>query len=255
MSSPWKELLGGLSNVIEIMRGEGAPPTAVRAVVAAALSYVDAELVNALVLRRDCCSISAVKALQGGLAVVKAWLTHIGRTWCGGPTEIAACLVHSQQAVAYLLQGKAGYARMAEHQSGKGGSAAVASLRTAAGALSLQQLYRMTEHQHDDWAERPGGDRGTLALLRALQAAMQAEGPGPTEAEEDQKLLLDSRAAFIRGLRSGRLLTEAARHFIQAPRGPNGAPGLSLLQRIDTCCRRMSLPRQLRGRPEFEFLL
>lgn len=41
----------------------------------------------------------------------------------------------------------------------------------------------------------------------------------------------------------------------QAPRGPGGAPGVSLLQRIDTCCRRMALPRQLRGRPEFEFLL
>ena len=42
---------------------------------------------------------------------------------------------------------------------------------------------------------------------------------------------------------------------MQAPRGPNGAPGVSLLQRIDTCCRRMALPRQLRGRAEFEFLL
>jgi len=50
--------------VIEVMRGEGAPPTAVRAVVAGALCYLDAELLNALVLRRDCCSVSAVKALQ-----------------------------------------------------------------------------------------------------------------------------------------------------------------------------------------------
>ena len=57
-------LLGGLSNVVECLRGEGAPPPAVRAVVHAALHYVDAELLNALVLRRDCCSISAIKALQ-----------------------------------------------------------------------------------------------------------------------------------------------------------------------------------------------
>lgn len=41
---------------------------------------------------------------QSGLAVVKEWLTHIGRPWCGGPSDIAACLVHSQQAVTYLLQ-------------------------------------------------------------------------------------------------------------------------------------------------------
>ena len=59
-----QELLGSLSNVLETLRGEGAPPPACRAVVHAALRYVDAELLNALMLRRDCCSISAVKALQ-----------------------------------------------------------------------------------------------------------------------------------------------------------------------------------------------
>ena len=63
----WQGLLGGLSNVVECLRGEGAPPPAVRAVVYAALHYVDAELLNALVLRRDCCSISAIKALQVSL--------------------------------------------------------------------------------------------------------------------------------------------------------------------------------------------
>ena len=57
-------LLGGLSNVLETLRGEGAPPPACRAVVHASLRYIDAELLNALMLRRDACSISAVKALQ-----------------------------------------------------------------------------------------------------------------------------------------------------------------------------------------------
>ena len=41
----------------------------------------------------------------------------------------------------------------------------------------------------------------------------------------------------------------------QAPRGPDGSPGTSLLDRIDKCCRHMQLPRQIRGRPEFAFLL
>jgi hypothetical protein len=62
-------LLGGLSNVLETLRGEGAPPAACRAVVHASLRYVDAELLNALMLRRDCCSISAVKALQVRVAL------------------------------------------------------------------------------------------------------------------------------------------------------------------------------------------
>lgn len=55
---------GGLSNVLETLKGEGGPPPACRAVVCAALHYLDAELLNALMLRRDCCSTSAVKALK-----------------------------------------------------------------------------------------------------------------------------------------------------------------------------------------------
>lgn len=41
---------------------------------------------------------------QAGLAVVRAWLGHIGKTWCGSPADISACLYHTQQAVSYLLQ-------------------------------------------------------------------------------------------------------------------------------------------------------
>ena len=63
MTSPWKGLLGSLSNLIESLRGEGTPAAAVRAVVHATLSYINAELFNALLLRRDCCSISSVKVL------------------------------------------------------------------------------------------------------------------------------------------------------------------------------------------------
>jgi len=52
-------------------------------------------------------SISLPTHTQAGLAVVKAWLGHIGRMWCGSPADITACLHHSQQAVAYLLQVRA----------------------------------------------------------------------------------------------------------------------------------------------------
>ena len=84
MASPWQGLLwGGLSNVLETLRGEGAPPPACRAVVAAALRALDASLLNALMLRRDCCSVSAVRALQAGLADVRAWVEYVGPEWAG----------------------------------------------------------------------------------------------------------------------------------------------------------------------------
>lgn len=54
-------LLGGISNVLEALRAEGVPAAAVRAVACACLRFVDGELLNALLLRRDCCSVSAAK--------------------------------------------------------------------------------------------------------------------------------------------------------------------------------------------------
>lgn len=53
-----------------------------------------------------------------------------------------------------------------------------------------------------------------------------------------------------------KLLTEAARYFVQAPKSPNSAsPGVSLLDRIEMCCRsNVQLPRGLRDRSDFIFL-
>ncbi len=88
MTSPWKGLLGALSNLIENLRGEGTPASAVRAVVHATLSYINAELFNALLLRRDCCSISSVKVCcgnVGGIVCDKGGDSDvIDCTWCVG---------------------------------------------------------------------------------------------------------------------------------------------------------------------------
>ena len=53
-----------------------------------------------------------------------------------------------------------------------------------------------------------------------------------------------------------KLLTEAARNFVQAPRGHQSAtPGVSLLDKIEASCRRnVQLPRQLRDWDQFAFL-
>jgi len=302
MASPWKGLLGGLSNVLEALRGEGAPPPACRAVVHAALRSVDAELLNALMLRRDCCSISAAKALQAGLADVGAWVGYVGPEWAGDPADAAAALARSGQAAAYLLHSKADCVRRAAK-----GFDVSSDLRRACPALTLAQVYRLTEHHHDDWIAGAGGGADTLALLRELKAAVDTAaaagdggGGGATtprggrlrsggstpftspgseaapdgasvysDADEgvgtlgssgggghadEEALLLDPHAAFVL---PRRLLTDAARHYVQAPRPyHSAAPGVSLLDRIEACCRgSVALPPALRSRADFAFLL
>jgi len=276
MASPWQGLLGGLSNVLETLRGEGAPPPACRAVVAAALRAVDASLLNALMLRRDCCSVSAVRALQAGLADVRAWVEYVGPEWAGEASDADAALQHASQAARYLLHGKDDCVRKAAKGFDIG-----ADLRRACPSLTLAQVYRLTEHHHDDWIA--GGGRGdTIALLRTLKDQVDAvagskssssttAGASPAKSEkttassasddededdddDEDSLLLDPSAAFVL---PRKLLTDAARHYVQAPRPyHSAAPGVSLLDRIEACCRgSVALPGSLRARPEFAFLL
>lgn len=79
-------------------------------------------------------------------------------------------------------------------------------------------------------------------------------GEGPLAVEKIpsyQHVLL--QAAFVL---PRKLLTEAARYFVQAPRGhQSAAPGVSLLDKIEANCRRnVQLPRQLRDWDQFAFL-
>lgn len=55
-----------MSNILEVLGSEGVPAPALRAVAWAMLRYIDAELLNALLLRRDCCSVSAAKVCGRG---------------------------------------------------------------------------------------------------------------------------------------------------------------------------------------------
>lgn len=254
---PWRTLLGGLANVSDVLRQEGLPGPAVQAVMWAALRFIDGELLNALLLRRECCSVSAARALQRGLAALKEISSLTGDAWAPGPEEAKKALEGSLQAVQYLIQGKDDCARKALHASE---DYVLGNLNKQCPALTLQQVARLTEHQHDDWLAGAGSGVGTqtLALLETLQRLI-AKGPGavpdssplqparnPTwvafgseKAEpkarevpsaekmglEEEDLLVDSAAAFELFRRHSpvtrKLLTLAAMAYVTVPGAEN----------------------------------
>ncbi len=69
----------------------------------------------------------------------------------------------------FFRQGKDEAARMAERGAGAG--EVVAALRACAPSLSLQQLYKLTEHQHDDWAESAPLPPSTPARMAGATAS------------------------------------------------------------------------------------
>lgn len=233
--SQWKSLLGGMSNILEILSGEGVPAPALRAVSWAMLRYIDAELLNALLLRRDCCSVSAAKALLAGLAELMNWVGYMGAEVCGEVSETEKALDRVAQAARYIVQGKEDCMRKAMK-----GVDITLDLARLCPALSLQQIYKLTEHQHDDWIVAAGTSVGTqnIVLLETLKRLMdeqqaRAAGQGldgldtglvPTTPSEegDDSLLADIQEAF---LLPRKLLNDAARCFVQAPAARAAAQG------------------------------
>ena len=165
----WRALLGGIANIVEVLRSQSVPPAAIRAVVWATLRYIDCELLNALLLRRDCCSVSAAKALQTGLTALQDVRSFVGAEWACDGNEAGRALERSLQASRYLVQGKDDCARKALR-----GINVLPDLARQCPALTLQQVHRLTEHQHDDWLAGAGSAVGsqTLVLLDTLRKLM-----------------------------------------------------------------------------------
>ena len=166
----WRALLGSVANVVEILKKENLPRPAVKAVTWAILHFIDGELLNALLLRRDCCSVSSAKALQTGLSALRDISTFVGLEWSCTSTEAARALERSSQAARFLIQGKDDCTRKALK-----GIDIMPDLLRLCPALTLQQVARLTEHQHDDWLAGAGASSGsqTLVLLEDLRRLMK----------------------------------------------------------------------------------
>ncbi|KAI3425379.1 hypothetical protein D9Q98_009143 [Chlorella vulgaris] len=255
--SPWQALLGSVSNVLDTLRVEGVPAPAVRAVAWACLRYIDGELLNALLLRRDCCSVSAAKALQAGLAELRGWAAYVGGEWCCSAEEAEGAIERVTQAARYLVQGKEDSVRKALRDVD-----IYADLARSCPSLSLQQVYKLTEHQHDDWIVAASSGRESIALLETLRrlmaeqrarsgaAAGQANGgsalqlAGQEEEEEEDTLLVDPREAFVLPRKS---VTEAARCFVQPPPPATGSGASTPARPIASAAATPSTPTPADG--------
>ena len=207
---PWKELGSQLLHLRDIFQASGMPSILIIEVLTATSEYIDCELLNSLLLRRDCCSISSAKSLKFGASSILATLNDA----CGAEFNV---MLRCLQASQFLLMGKDDSTRKATR-----GVDILPDLRRSCGILSLQQIYRLTEYQHDDWIGEGGSS--SIVLLEALRWLMKDTN------ENDSVLLVDSMDAFTRiDLRA------AASKYVELSRLRISQE--DVLQKIDKVCR------------------
>lgn len=146
----WKAIVGGLTNLTMTLKDNHLPMPAIRAVVWATLRYIDGELLNGILLRRDYCSVSTAKALRVGLVIVRNNVLQLADTIDLDLTEqqIEYALERSNQAAYFLMDGFDDYVRKA-----KGGIDITGDLRKSCRSLSLEQITRLSNYRHHDLLE------------------------------------------------------------------------------------------------------
>eukprot|EP00250_Pteridium_aquilinum_P005479 c15564_g1_i1 orf=543-5159(-) len=135
LSSHWHSIIKILSNLLNTMRANHVSAFFVRKVFTQIFSYINVQLFNSLLLRRECCSFSNGEYVKAGLAELEHWVYEASEEYAGSAWDE---LKHIRQAVGFLVI----------HQKPKKSLDEIT--HDLCPVLSIQQLYRISTMYWDD---------------------------------------------------------------------------------------------------------
>ncbi|CAL0330294.1 unnamed protein product [Lupinus luteus] len=132
----WQSIVKMLSNYLKIMKANYAPPFLIRKVFTQIFSFINVQLFNSLLLRRECCSFSNGEYVKTGLAELEQWyVVEATEQYTGSASEE---LKHIRQAVGFLVIQQKPKKSLNE------------ITKELCPVLSIQQLYRISTMYWDD---------------------------------------------------------------------------------------------------------
>ncbi|KVI01180.1 Dil domain-containing protein [Cynara cardunculus var. scolymus] len=146
----WQSIVRSLDNYLKTMKANYVPPFLVRKVFTQIFSFINVQLFNSLLLRRECCSFSNGEYVKSGLAELEQWCVYATEEYAGSAWDE---LKHIRQAVGFLVS----FAFLASYAFHKLFILIIFSLCCTRSAymyyvqvLSIQQLYRISTMYWDD---------------------------------------------------------------------------------------------------------
>ncbi|KAL9273072.1 Myosin-11-like protein, partial [Drosera capensis] len=131
----WQGIAKSLRNFLETLKANHVPPFLVRKVFTQIFSFINVQLFNSLLLRRECCSFSNGEYVKAGLSELKNWCYDATDEYAGSAWDE---LKHIRQAIGFLVI----------HQKPKKTLDEISHELCA--VLSIQQLYRISTMYWDD---------------------------------------------------------------------------------------------------------
>ncbi|RLN04175.1 myosin-11-like [Panicum miliaceum] len=131
----WQGIVKSLGNFLNILKVNNVPPFLVRKVFTQIFSFINVQLFNSLLLRRECCSFSNGEYVKAGLAELEHWCYRVTDEYAGSAWDE---LKHIRQAIGFLVI----------HQKPKKTLDEIS--HDLCPVLSIQQLYRISTMYWDD---------------------------------------------------------------------------------------------------------
>ncbi|XP_073034125.1 LOW QUALITY PROTEIN: myosin-17-like [Primulina eburnea] len=131
----WQKIVTSLDSYLKMMKANYVPPFLVRKVFTQIFSFINVQLFNSLLLRRECCSFSNGEYVKAGLAELEQWCCNATEEYVGLAWDE---LKHIRQAVGFLVI----------HQKPKKTLNEITT--ELCPVLSIQQLYRISTMYWDD---------------------------------------------------------------------------------------------------------
>ncbi|KAK4480453.1 hypothetical protein RD792_013526 [Penstemon davidsonii] len=131
----WQGIVKSLGIFLSTLKANHVPPFLVRKVFTQIFSFINVQLFNSLLLRRECCSFSNGEYVKAGLAELEHWCHTATDEYAGSAWDE---LKHIRQAIGFLVI----------HQKPKKTLDEIS--HDLCPVLSIQQLYRISTMYWDD---------------------------------------------------------------------------------------------------------
>ncbi|KAK4585859.1 hypothetical protein RGQ29_023176 [Quercus rubra] len=173
-ASPWHLIIDSLNRLLCSLKENFVPPVFVQKIFSQIFSYINVQLFNSLLLRRECCTFSNGEYVKSGLAELELWCGQATEEYAGSSWDE---LKHVRQAVGFLVI----------HQKSRISYDEIKN--DLCPILSVQQLYRICTLYWDDNYNTRSVSQDVISSMRILMTE-------DSENDDGNSFLLDDNSSI-----------------------------------------------------------
>ncbi|XP_052874487.1 myosin-6-like [Gossypium arboreum] len=166
----WQSIIECLNKMMGTLKDNFVPPILVQNIFTQTFAYINVQLFNSLLLRRECCTFSNGEYVKSGLAELELWCAEADVEYVGPSWDE---LKHTRQAVGFLVINQKSKISFDEIS------------KDLCSALSVQQLYRVCTLYRDDNYNTQSVSPDVLAHMKELMSDDTEDDGGSSFLLED----------------------------------------------------------------------